>query len=112
MTPSQSQHPWHESLQSNEVAFPHIGFEAAKFEEEAGTFFIEGRMENVLQHPLLQCRIPFEHGKFLCRNAEAVDAQGVHTAKEPPQPQACQPIRHERPVNLFPLFIYEQCPIK
>ena len=112
MAPGQSQHPWHERLRGDEIAFPHIGAEAAEFEEEAGAFLAEGGVQDVGKHPLLQCRIPFEHGKLLCFNAEAVDAQGVHTAKEPPQPQARQPIRHERPIYLLPLFIYEQCPIK
>ena len=112
MTPRQSHHPWQERLRSDEIPFPHIGFESSELEEEAGAFFAEGGVQDVGKHPLLQSRIPFEHGELLCRNAEAVDAQGVHTAKEPPQPQARQPIRHERPVNLFPLSIYEQCPIK
>lgn len=112
VTPGQSQHPWHERLRSYQIAFPHIGFEAAELEEEAGALLAEGGVQDVGKHPLLQSRIPFEHRELLCFNAEAVDAQGVHAAKEPPQPQARQPIRHERPVNLFPLSIYEQCPIK
>ena len=112
MTPRQSQHPWQEGFCGDEVAFPYVGAEAAEFEEEAGALLTEGGVQDVGKHPLLQSRIPFEHGELLCRNAEAVDAQGVHTAKEPPQPQARQPIRHERPINLLPLFIYEQCPIK
>ena len=65
MTPSQSQHPRHERLQSDEVAFPHIGFEAAELEEEAGAFLAEGGVQDVGKHPLLQCRIPFEHGELL-----------------------------------------------
>ena len=113
MTPSQPHHPWNKCFCGDKIAFPHVGSEAAEFEEEAGAFFAEGGVQDVGKHPLLQSRIPFEHGELLCRNAEAVDAQGVHTAKEPPQPQARQPIRHERPVYLLPLFIYnEQCPIK
>ena len=112
MTPSQSHHPWNKCFCGYQVAFPHIGAEAAELEEEAGALFAEGGVQDVGKHPLLQCRIPFEPRELLCFNAEAVDAQGVHTAKEPPQPQARQPIRHERPVNLPPLLIYEQCPIK
>ena len=79
MAPGQSHHPWHERLQSDEVAFPHIGAEAAELEEEAGAFFAEGGVQDVGKHPPLQCRIPFEPRKLLGSNAEAVDAQGVHT---------------------------------
>ena len=112
MTPSQSHHPWQEGFGGYQIAFPHIGLESSELEEEAGAFFAEGGVQDVGKHPLLQCRIPFEPRELLCRNAEAVDAQGVHAAKEPPQPQARQPIGHERPIYLLPLFIYEQCPIK
>lgn len=82
MTPSQSQHPWHERLQSDKIAFPHIGAEAAEFEEEAGALLAEGGVQDVGKHPLLQCRIPFEHGEFLGGNAEAVDAYGIHTGEK------------------------------
>ena len=88
MTPGQSQHPGQEGFCGYQIAFPQVGAQAAELEEEAGAFFIEGGVQDVGKHPLLQCRIPFEHGELLCRNAEAVDAQGVHAAKEPPQPES------------------------
>ncbi len=82
MTPRQSHHSWQEGFGGDEIPFPHIGFESSELEEEAGALFAEGGMQDVGKHPLLQCRIPFEHGGLLCRNAEVVNTYGIHTGEK------------------------------